>query len=382
MGEEAEAQDKEFHAKDGDWAKKWAKRRAKDIDLEGVLRPENPEAAAPANRTGTLLGEDGIVEAKTSAPAKKKENLAQVLADEDEDVGKWTLSAKDQKTQKVLEHLAHKQMPDKYKMPLVQLALAIKEGATKRSKSIVQILMDVMAVTRHEQAEDKRKHNEGLEKDYVSSWRLWDVLKASLDEQRRLRDEMEARRVRILQNNKDDDVKRDDLKEALTIKHATQDQCAHKNQDFGEAEGYRKEDLENLVKLKSLLRMLYFKKKPTSCARNAGTKAICSGMDRGWCVFSDEPCPSDAKVCEPKNEQRCSCNVGFYGDACQYTMCPGIAKNLYKHDAAGVCSNTPAETRGKCDKNTGTCTCYDGAAHLRGKHPVNPLSNLGAQING
>jgi len=372
--EEAEAQDKEFHAKDGDWAKKWAKRRAKDIDLEGVLRPENPEAAAPANRTGTLLGEDGIVEAKTSAPAKKKENLAQVLADEDEDVGKWTLSAKDQKTQKVLEHLAHKQMPDKYKMPLVQLALAIKEGATKRSKSIVQILMDVMAVTRHEQAEDKRKHNEGLEKDYVSSWRLWDVLKASLDEQRRLRDEMEARRVRILQNNKDDDVKRDDLKEALTIKHATQDQCAHKNQDFGEAEGYRKEDLENLVKLKSLLRMLYFKKKPTSCARNAGTKAICSGMDRGWCVFSDEPCPSDAKVCEPKNEQRCSCNVGFYGDACQYTMCPGLGKNLYPAQTVqagsstpsrtpGVCSFDGNEIRGQCNRENGVCTCEKGYCH-------------------
>jgi hypothetical protein len=256
-------------------------------------------------------------------------------------------------------------------MPLVQLALAVKEGATKRSKSIVQILMDVMAITRHEQAEDKRKHNESLEKDYSASWRLWGVLKATLDEQRKLRDEMEARRVRILQNNKNDDVKRDDMKEALTIKHGTQDQCAHKNQDFGEAEGYRKEDLENLVKLKSLLRMLYFKKKPTSCPRNSSTKAICSGMDRGWCVFSDEPCPSDQKVCEPKNAQRCSCNVGFYGDACQYTMCPGLGKNLYPAESKapgsatpsrtpGVCSFDGNEIRGNCNRQNGVCTCAKG----------------------
>jgi len=102
--------------------------------------------------------------------------------------------------------------------------------------------------------------------------------------------------------------------------------------------------------------MLYFKKKPTNCPRNDESKSICSGMDNGWCVFKDK---------HPQNEQRCSCNVGFYGSACEYKMCPGIAKNLYRHDAMGTCSNTETETRGTCNRNTGLCTCNDKEGDIR-----------------
>jgi len=55
---------------------------------------------------------------------------------------------------------------------------------------------------------------------------------------------------------------------------------------------------------------------------------------------------------------KCSCNPGFYGKACELVMCPGIAKNLYRADAPGVCSN-----RGICDTATGLCHCHDAFFH-------------------
>merc|ERR1712054_78879 len=124
--EEAEAQDKEFHKKDGDWNKKWMNRRKADIKLEGNPCPEGgcPELAdAPdkaTNKTAALeLSTEGELGDSSSVPTKhKKMSLAQVLAEEDGDVGKWKLTAKDQHTQKVLQQLSHKEMPDRYKMPL------------------------------------------------------------------------------------------------------------------------------------------------------------------------------------------------------------------------------------------------------------------------
>lgn len=50
--------------------------------------------------------------------------------------------------------------------------------------------------------------------------------------------------------------------------------------------------------------------------------------------------------------------TGYYGEACEMVMCPGIAKNLYRHDAEGVCSN-----RGTCNPQTGLCSCRSAFFH-------------------
>merc|ERR1711865_756367 len=172
------------------------------------------------------------------------------------------------------------------------------------------------------------------------------------------RAEMETERLGLLKDGEDGEGLRTNMLADGDAKTREEDLCGKAAEDYGVAEGKRLEDLENLVKLKSLLRMLYFKKKPLDCSRNEDTKAVCSGKDRGWCVFVDK---------HPKTEQRCSCNRGFYGKACQYVMCPGIAQNLYPHDAAtGVCSNQAGkETRGTCNKMTGLCTCNDEVESTR-----------------
>jgi hypothetical protein len=373
--EEAEAQDKEDHDKAEPlglkWFNIWEATKKKDIAKEN--RP-NPEGLPTDDGNSTLLGDSNDPDRPKPKP-KKIPSLAQVEADDSDDVGKWKLTATEKQSHVALAKLAEKQMPQKYQLPLVELAEAIGEGAAKKSKSIVEILIDVMVITKQDLAKLKSDHTERLENDYDASWKYKETLNSQRIAQDAIRNKMEENRKFILSFMADGETLRQDMNAALKAKHVTEDACNLENEEYGVEEGYRLEDIENLIKLKSLLRMLYYKKKPLDCKYNSRNRALCSGMDRGWCVFTQE---------HPKNEQRCSCNVGFYGDACEYTMCPGISKNLYRHDASpGVCSNTKAETRGQCDKHTGTCTCFDGNGILRGKAPgADPAINSPPQVNG
>jgi len=367
--EEAEAQDKESHDANGageDWAIKWTAKKKNDLALENNPNPEDKETYDQPGANATL-GDNMDVD-------QKHESLAEVVADEDDDEGTWKLSSKEQHAQNALEKLGDEEMPDRYKLPLVELATSIKMGSEKKSRSIVEILMDVLTVTKNDLSTIKSDQTARLNMDYDTSWNM----KATMNAQRLAQDDnratMEAQRKNILQYNEEGELMRVDIADAIDAKHRTEDTCNLENEEYGVEETWRLEDIENLVKLKSILRMLYYKKKPTNCPHNPNTKAKCSGMDRGWCVFTDR---------HPKNDQRCSCNVGFYGDACEFTMCPGISKNLYQHDSEGVCSNTNVENRGQCDKHSGLCTCYDGEGILRGKHPSgNPDFNFPTHVNG
>eukprot|EP00656_Telonema_subtile_P016801 TRINITY_DN188_c0_g2_i1.p1 TRINITY_DN188_c0_g2~~TRINITY_DN188_c0_g2_i1.p1 ORF type:complete len:1004 (+),score=330.41 TRINITY_DN188_c0_g2_i1:193-3204(+) len=375
----AEKATNELHAKDGKWELAWKKQEEKDQKYtdDNVKHPEGgpvhdtQAAASSKEELEQLKKEEGLDTTKEAKPEKKllmeddevprlpghETNLAKVIG-QDDVKSSWKLDAHESVAQKKLEAMGSKRIPDKYKIPLVELALAIKQGQEAKTKNIVEILMDVIHITREEQANDKTKHTETLDSDFDQSWAYKTIMNTEAANQAAWRSEMETERLGLLEDaSKAEELRVDMLKDG-DAKTREEDMCAKAAEDYGVAEGMRGEDLENLVKLKSLLRMLYFKKKPLNCPRNPDSKAVCSGMDRGWCVFVDK---------HPKNEQRCSCNVGFYGEACQYVMCPGLAKNLYKHDAAtGVCSNTQGkETRGICNKMTGLCGCHDDIKSTR-----------------
>jgi len=371
--EEAEEQDKEAHSDKTSageiWGLRWKKTMEEDIAKENSVDPENPTSlenptSPNTNSTPTLLGE---------SDEPKHLSLAKVLAaDDGEEDGTWKLTPSERKTQQTLAKLGEKDMPDRYKLPLVELAVAIGSGAPKRSKSIVAILMEVLAETRADLKTIKSDHTARLDNDYDASWQLKETLNSLRLAQDEHRSIMEDNRQLILQYNGHGEVLRIDMKDALKAKHISEDQCNQENEVYGVEEAWRLEDLENLVKLKSILRMLYHRKKPENCPKHMF--ALCSGMDRGMCVFTGS---------FPDNEQRCSCEVGFYGPACQYTMCPGISTTLYEADAEGVCSTIEGDTRGRCDKHTGTCTCYDGKGNLRGQDPsADPNANNHPQANG
>jgi hypothetical protein len=241
-------------------------------------------------------------------------------------------------------------IPQNAQLVLAQLGSAIQEGAGARSKSIVEILMDVLSATRQELFAIKEEHLVQLNEFYVTAWGLVDEdFEKEWEEQKIDTTRIFAHRNSIIANNARMEVLRQNMEAAIFTKYTKENSCAMENEEYGIRESYRLTDLENIRKLKSLLRMLYFKKKPTTCPKNAQTKALCSGMDRGWCIFTDIS----------SNTQECSCQPGFYGDACEHKMCPGVGRVLYRHDQMGQCSTTPLENRGQCNPVDGLCTCND-----------------------
>jgi hypothetical protein len=348
--EKAMEQTKEMHKKDGPWEADWTKQMDLDIEKEGKPDPE-------AHGSGMA---DQIKNAApistTPAPAPAEDSLENYrddalelldIGDDDDAHGQQGMLSEDEASavQELTKMANDNTLPEKYALPINELALALKDTSTmgaKRSKSIVEILLEVLKETRQEQADDKRQHTDNLNSYYTQSWDLKDILNREAALQAWLRNDMEELRLRVLELANNNEVERKDQNAAFAAKTEEEDRCSITSEEYGIRTALRDEDLENLVKLKSLLRSLYFKNFPKGCPRH--NRVICTSKTNGWCVFTARD--------QKNNDQRCSCNVGFYGDACQFKMCPGVGKNLFKADAPGVCSD-----RGACNRLTGLCYC-------------------------
>merc|ERR1711865_41178 len=325
--EKAMEQTKLSHKTDGKWDEDWKKQMELDIEKEGIPDPE-----------GNLSADDST----TTNQAADEANDVELLQMDDNDDTTALSQDEQQAVRELTTRASDRELPEKYALPLNELALSLKSGDAKRSKSIVENLLEVLNETRNEQAADKATHNANLNSCYTQSWDLKGVLNQEAATQKSLRDEMEALRLRILELANNNEVERKDQGSAAKAKVEEEDRCASSSEGYGVRTIVRNEDLENLAKLKSLLRALYFKNFPKSCPRHNNN--ICTSKTNGWCVFT--------KRDQKSNEQRCSCNVGFYGDACQFKQCPGSGKGLYKSDDEGACSN-----RGACNRLTGLCHC-------------------------
>merc|ERR1719506_686669 len=414
--DEAEEETKITHKADTPFDVAWKEQKEKDMKLEGAVCPENPDncpaedeakgdMAITAGKTfdstfyddckqdtvascaGKCNEEDNcnaflFVKNGTSckltetAPAdadqtdddcceigiKPEQEDAEVEDDEtllelDEQSSDKTDAQADIAQLHKLTHTSH--LPQRYAVPLAELAEATGEGVSaKKRKNIVQIIIQVIDETRLEQATAKSTHQDKLDAWYDESW----VKKQSLDDQRDQQNtqwaEWQQQRANIEARILATEELRKTMDASLESRRLIEDRIEEDLRVYGIDESLREEDLENLVKLRSLLRALYDSTKPQGCPRTAGV--LCTDKIAGWCVFS-EPAPS--------KKQRCSCNVGFYGDACQYKMCPGNGDVLYKHDAEGVCSNRgTGQVGGKgCDNSVGQCHCdtdyYHGPAN-------------------
>eukprot|EP00658_Telonema_sp_P-2_P076824 TRINITY_DN680_c0_g2_i1.p1 TRINITY_DN680_c0_g2~~TRINITY_DN680_c0_g2_i1.p1 ORF type:complete len:959 (+),score=264.83 TRINITY_DN680_c0_g2_i1:31-2877(+) len=320
----AKKQTEEMHAKGSEWATEWAAQALSDQSLEGKDDPEG------------LL--DGSVD-DPDDPAGNSTTLE--LLELDGAAG--SLSYQQQMAVKELVALSKTGgLKPRFSVPITELAMSLQAGNAARSKSIVTILQGVHLETVNQQATDKATHNANLNSYYGQSWDWKGVMDGEADKQAGLRAENADAESDIKKLLLDNEGRRQDQLAAEGARTQEEDRCAASSEGYGVRSSFRSEDLENIVKLKSLLRALYFKRFPKSCPRF--NSAICGGTDRGWCVFTKRQPES--------SEQRCSCNVGFYGDGCQFQKCPGIAKNLYQASAAAACSN-----RGVCDDSTGLCSC-------------------------
>lgn len=268
-----------------------------------------------------------------------------------------------------LKQLAKSSLPSRYTIPIQEITVTLQEhdsvsqngrppSTGKKRKTIVDILISIIEETRQEQIAAKSTHQAKLDVWYDQAWLSWASLKSQLDNQARLHKDWRAARARMQDRIADNNLQKASVKANLKELRALELELKEDEREYGIQTSLRDEDMENIIKLRSLLRALYDKSKPMGCARVGGV--ICTDKVSGWCVYSERV----------GRAQRCSCNVGFYGVACQLKMCPGNGDVLYKHDQEGVCSENDKEQRGEgqtggkgCDNTTGKCHCAKDFYH-------------------
>lgn len=280
------------------WFESWKKQEEKDVKLEGKDDPEglikNPTAPA----------EEGQKKEEAKTPAKPKQAKSErqetarlreaaddavvSLLSEEEGGGSAThqnaLSSSEAQTCRELTLLTNDaKLQRRYALPLNELTLSLKAGDTKRSKSIVEILLSVLKETREEQATDKAKHQINLDKYFKQSWELMKILLDEAHFQAETRTRMEQNRVLIRTRMSDNEEQRINQNSARAARTEKEDSCGVSNEEYGVREALRLEDLENLAKLKSLLRALYDKKMPKACPKH--NRVICTSKDNGWCIY-------------------------------------------------------------------------------------------------
>jgi len=298
-----------------------------------------------------------VEDTPTAAPAAEAEELIQ-MENKDE--------IRERKALGRLKDLSNANLPSRYTVPIQEITIALEESdngappskSAKARKTIVQILISIIEETRQEQIAAKSNHQSKLDAWYAQAWLSWDSLKSQMDNQARLHSDWQKARARIQDRIADTNLQKASVKANLKEVRAMNLELKDDEREYGIQTSLRDEDQENIIKLRSLLRALYDKSKPLGCARVGGV--ICTDKVAGWCVYSERV----------GREQRCSCNVGFYGIACQLKMCPGNGDVLYKSDAEGVCSNNDKEARGEgqtggkgCDNTTGQCHCAKDFYH-------------------
>jgi hypothetical protein len=265
-----------------------------------------------------------------------------------------------------LKQLAKVSLPEKYQMPLQELLVAVQTtdedgslAGAARAKTIVEIIIEIIEECRKEQLAAKEAHRVKLDGWYADArLEISNIIALQVEQETAHLAWQNAKKT--MKDNVAQNAQQYALiateRAALVQNQIEYDQS---EREHGVQTSLREEDRENLVKLRSLLRALYDKTVPAACARVGGV--LCTDKIAGWCVFEERL----------GHLQRCSCNYGFYGVACQLKMCPGRGDVLYKATASpGVCSNSALEQRGDsavnefgCDFTMGDCHCAPDFYH-------------------
>eukprot|EP00658_Telonema_sp_P-2_P040557 TRINITY_DN28_c0_g2_i1.p1 TRINITY_DN28_c0_g2~~TRINITY_DN28_c0_g2_i1.p1 ORF type:complete len:1025 (+),score=241.77 TRINITY_DN28_c0_g2_i1:2-3076(+) len=408
--DEAEQETDLTHAKETPFAEAWELQKEKDFNKEGIVCPENPDNCPATDSDGIDVRQGNAFDVEldfydqdvadansyqacsSKCEADTKCNAfefdqqgeggtckftsgtvmdTQIAQKQDVVVGfknapnemlsllqvneDQNLEADAVEDVAAIKKLTQVHLPGKWAVPLQELvAIATGDSTTGKRKNIVQIIIEVIDETRLEQKTAKEGHQDKLDSWYDQSWTYKASLDSEADAQARLWGTWRQERADIAKRIGESERLRQDQERRMAERVMIEDALREDERTYGIDESLRLEDLENLVKLRSLLRALYDETKPEGCPRTGGV--LCTDKVAGWCVFSEQT---------PSKVQRCSCNVGFYGDACQFRMCPGNGDVLYKHDADGVCSNRgTGQVGGRgCDNTMGKCHCDSDFYH-------------------
>jgi len=339
------------------WLTRWTNRLNDDIRKEGQ---DDPEGLLQQYKN------DLIVKPPSSSRSLGKESLIQLatedrLVDAEMESEKSEMLAEATELQKIQKMFLDVKLPTYLDRPVKEILTSLGKGSgvglgegdgAGARKTMLVVLLSVLHEVRQEQAVSVQELIEKLDVYYNQIWGLVNnMIQVRNLEQKELDMGLNAAKNDNLSLMRDTEKARLDQLRAEEVRTSTEDKCKLADEEYAARETVRLEDLENVARLKSILRSLYAKAFPKACPRH--NRVQCSSEEHGMCIYV-----KDTEADGP--EQRCSCNPEFFGDACQYTKCGGFGplSILYTDTAEGTCSN-----RGKCDRVTGECTCHPGYLH-------------------
>jgi len=227
------------------------------------------------------------------------------------------------------------------------MLLAIDAGEYEKAVTLLQLVLNIIKQLETKQKNDKKK-NDAQQRE--ANRRIIQQEHARIQEQlkqRQLKIDITSYTVGI-------EKARIEFFQAVAEGEAAQKSraqnakvCETERRQYRARKRVRDEELMNINKLRSLLRVLDGSSAAPKCD---GDKKKCTAAAQGMCIYKDA-----------KNSV-CACEPGFYGEACQHRMCPGRGKMLYRPDESGACYGS---NHGTCDKVSGKCTC--NSKHFHGK---------------
>jgi hypothetical protein len=223
--------------------------------------------------------------------------------------------------------------------------LAVDAGDYDTTMSLLQLVLDIIADITAKQAKDK------VDTDKSQAAKQATLIAQEIARQEEMRKQRQLKiDIATYSNNIDAAVNAfwTAVSESNTAK-LTREQnhavCEEQRRGYRARKIRQDQDLQNIAKLRSLLRVLDGSAGPPDCS--ATRMADCTSAAQGMCIYKD----ATASVC--------ACEPNIYGDACNYKKCPGHTDPgkptvMYMADESGVCTSSD---RGTCDRSTGLCVC-------------------------
>eukprot|EP00656_Telonema_subtile_P048835 TRINITY_DN5926_c0_g1_i1.p1 TRINITY_DN5926_c0_g1~~TRINITY_DN5926_c0_g1_i1.p1 ORF type:complete len:860 (+),score=192.46 TRINITY_DN5926_c0_g1_i1:204-2783(+) len=241
-----------------------------------------------------------------------------------------------------------------YQRPMVSQALesvllAIKQGVfsgtqgAKKAEGVVGLVSRIRKQVADAYAEDRKTYPASLAliTDRMSA--IFEQLVKQRDTQHRLTNELLSLDNRTVKATNLLDWADAKVAEAAKALHQETHRCAGVKERIRLRNAERREVLVRIHRVRDQISL-----KPTDAPYCEGGCNTNSTPSRGTCVELDG------------KPARCLCTMGFYGDHCQHTMCPGFGGGKFQADMQGACSG------GVCDSQKGVCSScqpneYSGA---------------------
>jgi len=305
---------------------------ANQLDL---LTAEHDEMIAQSQTSWNqqILQDSADIAAGTPPSDVSRESSAMSLAQ----MAQYSYAAKDK-----LQHLVATSGSDAVVSQAQAVLLSVEAGEYDKTNSMLQLVESHITTLEARQLQDQQE-----EEHFRADSR------ATVENQETAR-EMEV----VLQAKLRKDVARHrttadqaklDFNAAVHLREGTE-HTLQQNEHMCDAErqahearvAMRTDEVSNIVRLRSLLRVMGGAAAPSCDPQND-----CTSASQGMCVFAEQG-------------SRCACEHQFYGNDCEKRKCPGRGERLYRKDEADACTGI---AHGTCDEDSGLCTCNPAYKH-------------------